>query len=340
MTEYQELTVGRVLTDSSVDGSYTFSLENSDLTFVSSRADLANNPTGEVQAALETFGYDPSEFTVEFSTTSPTSPIRFEIRYTDFTNPEFLNVNLPNITIEDNLTRDGAVVDGEVSSLNISPVNADGSINGAAVPFNIDFSNRFTGGTDVYGFLPEGDFNDTDGFIAVGAVANGAGLSIQENTGQPLPTDQPFESFSVRVFLDSTVTAVDPINVAIEVPDQATEFDEYLLLFSEQGRIDPSLVQLEQASQIQLITNINAINTPPVSGAPLSLTLSEDDATTTLDLTQGSIDADGDTLTVVDGSVVFTGNTAGVSVAGNILTVNPAAYAATLNAGRLRADHR
>lgn len=68
-------------------------------------------------------------------------------------------------------------------------------------------------------------------------------------------------------------------------------------------------------------------NRAPIATAPITLTVSEDDDATTLDLLTNVTDEDPeDTLSVDAGSIVTTGNTAGFSVSGNSLSINPAAY--------------
>jgi VCBS repeat-containing protein len=332
LTEFQELAFDQALNDNSLSGTYTFSQENNPTTYTVERSTLVGNPEGEVGNALEAFGYDPSEFDVTLVLpTSSTAPFRFQIQYTDFANPNFLNVDLPNISVADNLTDSGGnAAEGDVTSFSVSPVNSDGSINGDAIPFNIDFRNRFFNNQDVYGFNPEGDFNEAAGYIAVGATLEGASLSVPEKIGRPLPTNEPMESYSVRVFLNTAVLATDPVNVGIEIPDPVTEKNEYLLLFREQGRVDEGLVTLDEDSRVSLVTNGGVVvNTPPVVvGGALMRTFNENDATSTLDLTQNVQDADGDTLTVDAASVTVSGDTqSGTSLAGNILTINPAAYA-------------
>jgi VCBS repeat-containing protein len=336
LTEFQELAFDQALNDNSLSGSYTFSQEGNATEFTISRSDLVGNPEGSVGDALEAFGYDASEFNVTLVLpTSSTAPFRFQIQYTDFANPNFLNVDLPNISVADNLTdASGNAAEGDVTSFSVSPVNSDGSINGDAIPFNIDFRNRFFNNQDVYGFNPEGDFNESAGYIAVGATLEGASLSVPEKIGRSLPTNEPMESYSVRVFLDSSVTAADPINVGIEIPDPTTEKNEYLLLFREQGRVDESLVTLGADSRVSLVTTGVAVNTPPVIvGGGLTRMFSESDATATLNLTDGVTDADGDTLNVDPATVSVSGDTSsGTTRNGNIVTINPAAYAA-LNTG-------
>ncbi|MFK8114136.1 MAG: Calx-beta domain-containing protein [Rubripirellula sp.] len=78
------------------------------------------------------------------------------------------------------------------------------------------------------------------------------------------------------------------------------------------------------------ITGVNDANIPPTVLAPLTFTLSENDAAQTLDLLQGATDADGDTISVVNPTV--TGDASGVTVSGNTVAVNPSAYSA-LNTG-------
>ncbi|QDT08764.1 cadherin-like domain-containing protein [Planctomycetes bacterium K23_9] len=328
MTEFQELAFDRALDDSSVTGDYVFSIEGQSTTYTVSRADMASGITGPVIEALEAFGYDQSDFEVKFvQPTSDTAPFRFQIRYTDFLDPAFRNVNLPNITVAANLS-----VASDVTTFTASPVNSDGSINGAAVPFNIDFSNRFFNGQDVYGFNAEGDFSDEDGYIAVGATQLGAALSVPDKIGRPLPTNEPMESFSLPVFLNTSVTAADPLNVGIEIPNRNTEKDEYLLVFSEPGRLDESLVVLGEDASVSIITNATTANTAPTVAAALTRTATESDGQITLDLLAGANDVDNDPLTIINavvdsGDPKSTATPPGTAISGNNLVINPSAYA-------------
>ncbi|TWU00861.1 cadherin-like domain-containing protein [Stieleria varia] len=65
-------------------------------------------------------------------------------------------------------------------------------------------------------------------------------------------------------------------------------------------------------------------NNPPVVAAPITRTLSEDDASVVLSLLTGASDPDGDTLSVAN--VTTTGDTSGVVVNGNNVNINPNAY--------------
>ncbi|MGB7343141.1 MAG: cadherin-like domain-containing protein, partial [Pirellulaceae bacterium] len=179
---------------------------------------------------------------------------------------------------------------------------------------------------------PEGDFSDVDGYIAVGASLLGASLSVPDKLGGPLPSGEPMESFSVRVFVDQAISIADPLDVTVEIPNASTEKNEYLLMFREQGRIDESLVLLDEDATVSIVTNQTVVNTPPVVTLPLTISAAEDAANTTLNLLQGATDADGDQLTVQNPSV-SSGNPVGTSIVGNTLNVNPSAYADLLNEG-------
>ncbi len=70
---------------------------------------------------------------------------------------------------------------------------------------------------------------------------------------------------------------------------------------------------------------VNAANDAPTVTGPVTSTKTEDDSSYSLNLLTGASDIDGDTLSV-SGLALQSGNTAGVTVSGNSLSINPAAY--------------
>ena len=70
---------------------------------------------------------------------------------------------------------------------------------------------------------------------------------------------------------------------------------------------------------------VTAVNDDPVVSGPEAITLTEDDASTTLDLLGNASDVEGDTLNVASLTLV-SGAGSGITASGNSLTIDPSAY--------------
>ncbi|WP_372894673.1 cadherin-like domain-containing protein [Stieleria sp.] len=78
---------------------------------------------------------------------------------------------------------------------------------------------------------------------------------------------------------------------------------------------------------VSVTINGDTPNSDPVAGDPVMLSVSEDDADTTLDLLTNVTDVDTeDTLSVDAATIVTTGDTSGFTLNGNVLSISPAAY--------------
>ena len=85
-------------------------------------------------------------------------------------------------------------------------------------------------------------------------------------------------------------------------------------------------------SQTATVTINGGTNQSPVVAAPLTETVTEDDATITVDMLQGASDPDGGTLSVDAASVVVSGDSANVNVDANSFTFDPSQFN-SLNTG-------
>ena len=79
-------------------------------------------------------------------------------------------------------------------------------------------------------------------------------------------------------------------------------------------------------SQTASVTVTGANDAPLISSA-IALSLSEDDAALSVDLTDNAVDAEGDALTISGLTLVF-GDASGISQNGNVLSIDPDAYTA------------
>ncbi|MEO1615076.1 MAG: cadherin-like domain-containing protein [Planctomycetota bacterium] len=83
----------------------------------------------------------------------------------------------------------------------------------------------------------------------------------------------------------------------------------------------------QDTARVVVTINGDTPNTPPVAGDPIMVTFTEDDADSSIDLTTNVTDVDTeDTLTVVEASVVVTGDQSGIVRTGNDVSISPAAY--------------
>ncbi|NND96993.1 MAG: hypothetical protein HKN47_06655, partial [Pirellulaceae bacterium] len=268
-----------------------------------------------IETALTNFGYAADEFNVsKLPFTGATSPVRFSIQYPKFADAQFLNQDLPNFTV----TSTGQV---GVTTNNVSPLIDDGNgnmiANDAAIPFNIDSNSRtdpFAGFREqgIYSFLPEGSFDETEGFRATGAVVRNPGTGGIPEQLFGAPTPRPMDAYSLRVFLNKATDA-DGLDVTITIPDAVSadpplqgEKNEYFLLFGTPQpatgeRFDPDLILFSGGHSITVATQAVVGNSAPVLTIDTAGSVTESDTVTTLTDT-GTLsvtDADtGDTFTV------------------------------------------
>ena len=248
------------------------------LTYESSINDFGNNASGEVANALTTFGYTASQFEVS-SLDFGNNDIGFQIHWVG---DEFGNVNLPNISVEVNETNPAD--DIPTQTVEFAPFLADGvTPNTDAVRFNINsFSRTFNNNEEFYSAQNRGDFDAATGFAGVG----GLGMVPLEGGGIPQLTDdggfiEPFDAFSLRVFLNQPVT-----DLVIGV--NPGEDPEATLLYGRDDAVPQDMVLIENVDSnsngIASITiNAGEVVTQPgtLSISPATLSVTEGDTGTT-----------------------------------------------------------
>lgn len=339
LTEFQRLTFDTAIRDAT-SGSYVFSIENSATTYTANLSALQAGPNAfpsEVGNALEAFGYNPDQFEVSVDLGSAGDPIVVDIKYTDY--DTLGNEDLPNISVADSLN-----IAAPVTLTEFAPFNTDGSVNSDAIRFNLFTNSRtYNGGEDLYATNNSGNFNDTDtslpeGFYTVGGLAgeipaNGGGIPELSDDGS---FEQPFDAFSLRVFLDEAITGFqvdvkpgtqvvpDPSNMGATIVE---DHPEAILLYGRDDAFPADMVGLDNATvTFNAITVGGGNNNPTVSQA-LAVSVTEEAASVTQDLLQFANDTDGDSLNV-SAFTNTSGNDAGVTLSGNSVTINPsnAAY--------------
>jgi hypothetical protein len=325
LTETQILAIsGNLRTAES--GDLLFALENAPNTRVTvDFGAFAGNPTASIANALGQLGFDADQISViELPNAGgATDPLEYQIRFRDLS---LAGQDIPNLIVTSNLVGAGGtpVV---VTSTNedISPRNADGTINQIAIAFNLDFRSRtFGSNLPFFGFGASGvgAFNPATGFVGVGATgpillggvpAGGQGALIE-----------PFDVFSIPVRVTQAVSdfqvRLDPTGVEATLN----------LLYERDEPLPDDLVLINLTNSPTVATDgfglINirtATPTVTVAAAESVLNFTEDGAAQTLNLS---------TLTTVTGSTaspVFTITTQparGTAVLqGSTVTFTPAA---------------
>ena len=164
-------------------------------------ATFFGNRNAAITAALESFGYTSEQFEVNNWQPPTEGAIGNEIHWIG---EDLGNVDLPTVSIQ-------ILADVEVPTTTheYSPFLEDGSPNPEAVRYNIDFHSRSFGGQFYGGILSYGGFQDQTGFERSGGVGIIGPGSIQEAIDEldpPINFPQPFDSFSLPVYLKSPIT--------------------------------------------------------------------------------------------------------------------------------------
>lgn len=235
------------------------------LTYTSPINDFGNNAIGEVSNALQTFGYSTNQFTIS-TLDFGNNDLGFQIHFSD---PAFGNVNLPNISVDVN--ESNASDDIPTQSIEFAPFLADGvTPNTDAVRFNVNtFSRTFNDNEQFYSAQNRGEFDATNGFTGVG----GLGMVPLEGGGIPQLTDdggfiEPFDAFSLRVFLNQPVT-----DLMIGV--NPGEDPEATLLYGRDEAVPQDLVLIDEDANIT-INAIDAAADPTVAVSVSPAAVDED----------------------------------------------------------------
>nr|WP_143547791.1 cadherin-like domain-containing protein [Rhodopirellula sp. SM50] len=136
----------------------------------------------------------------------------------------------------------------------------------------------------------------------------------------------------------SSITQIGSDDTSGVTPDQANNqitVNPAAYASLEQGESVTVTYQFEvsdgnggtDTATVSVTINGDTPNRAPVAGDPVALTVSEDDADTSIDLRTNVTDEDPeDTLSVDAATIVTTGDTSGITLNGNFLNITPNAY--------------
>ena len=214
-----------------------------------------------IREAIEQLGY--SDVTVQPLPGAPESSLDFLIRYNDFS---LVDQDIPNLVVTPRLNN---TVTAQVDD--IKPRNPDGSINNAAIPFNLSFDSRTmreprdeSSGDSFFGFAGSqvGNFDAAVGFTDVGAVGellvNGwpdAGLGA-------LP--DPFDAFSIPVRLTQPI---ENLRIFIDPPTPGATTN---LMYGSPSEVPADLIRIEYDVE-PFIAGNGTINTEVDTPATIDL---------------------------------------------------------------------
>ncbi|MEL6110464.1 MAG: dockerin type I domain-containing protein, partial [Planctomycetota bacterium] len=227
LRETQRIIIGEEITTAS-SGSLTLTRENTGAMATVTLSELGNGPSDAIFDAITTdLGYATTDVMVQEFPTPDANDFGIEIRYI---RADDGNVDKDDITLDANFD-----VDVPVSFQEFAPFNPDGSPNSDAVRFNINTLSRTFGdennnngfGNPFYENLNRGAFDLATGFDDVGGVGgvpgSGGGIPGLNNGNFP----EPFDAYSLEVFIDS------PLTTALVVDVNPGESVDALLLYGE-----------------------------------------------------------------------------------------------------------
>ncbi|QEG02501.1 Serine-aspartate repeat-containing protein D precursor [Stieleria maiorica] len=268
-------------------------------------------------ALINTFGMPAGSFEI----TEPTAlkgedgqDLGFEIFYSA---DQFGNVDIADLTFTPNFDNTVAIDFRE-----FAPLEADGTTpNSAAVRFNLDARSRtLPNNQEFYNLLNRGSFDFATGFTDIGGVGGAFPNGIRDVNGGVMPPT--VDVFRIEVFLNAEISDSNPLIIDVN-PGEGVD---PLTLYGSNDVVTEDLILLDDDARVTISTGAVAVNNPPtVSPVPLEITVSEDDGVSMPSLLTGADDIDGDTLSV--DSFNFTGgDTSGVALNGNTVTITPSAY--------------
>ncbi len=322
LNEVQRIRLDNAVT-SATDATFVFSIPelppgvaSGNLSFSADFATFASNQTGTISQALQSFGYTTDQYQIA-PWIAPDDDFGYEIHWTA---EEFGNVDLPNITLQ---VLAGTAVSS--STIDFGPFLGDGvTPNPETVRFNIDFNSRTFDNDPFYGtLLSYGDFTLQDGFKrtgGVGLIVSGVPEAIAVN-GTTFP--QPFDSYSLPVYLKSAVTDLEvTVGPAVGEAEAVLVYGNGIPDGTDSGdpRIPSDLILVETTdtnnngeagivSGIGVVTINGTLNSPGVLAFdPASVTVDEDAgvASLTVSRTDGSVGPVSVTYATVAGTAAET----------------------------------
>ncbi len=271
VTETQELLFSREITSAS--GTIFFTEEGAvgQTPIEVTVAELGNDATGAIAGVLTALGYSSDQFSVSvLPPLNSTIGLDIQIR---FLTDGLSNQQLPNL-VADTSQLTGATV--TFQNRETAAINADGSVNSAAIPLNIILNSRSAGGQEVYGNTISGSFG-ADGYDNVGGQAGGNLPGGYNDAGNTVP----YDAFSLPIRFKQVVSNFTiQIDQPLEDPREATGNE--LLLIDEVDRLRVDNVRIdinddpsEAGDDRYGLVVINVLEGGLVAGTG-SLTLNED----------------------------------------------------------------
>ena len=265
------------------------------LTYTASAAEFGGNPVAAVTSALEAFGYTTGQFEISTLDFGTGGDIGYQIHWTG---DEFGNVDLPNVSVD--VIEVNPATEVPTETIEYAPFLADGETpNPDAVRFNLNtYSRTFNptalnpSGEKFYASQNRGTFDPATGFDEVG----GLGLVPLDGGGVPDLTDdgsfdQPFDAFSLRVYMKSEVT---DFVVSVNPGEDA----EAMLLYGRDEAVPQDFVLVESidtngngVNQVVLNATVNAPGVLAFNPDTLSVDEDAGVASLTVTRTDGSVGA-------------------------------------------------
>ena len=289
LNETQRIRIGMNVTEMPFASSILFGIEGSAETYNSDFTQFFTNTEDEFGAMLNQLGgYTPDQYMLsEF--TYQNGDLGYEIHWLG---DEFGNVDLPDLTI-DVIENGGDPVETEVEVFDA--FMPDGvTPNGDAVRFNLNTYSRTYNptllnpqGEQFYASQNRGGFDST-GFVGVGGLGqvpiDGGGIPDLTDDGS---FEQPFDAFSLRVFINQPVT-----DLVISVnPGEAAEAT---LLYGRDDPLPQDMVLIDDVMDTNnndavAFVTINATGDAPLPGTlaiEQTASVDEDAGTVTLTVTR------------------------------------------------------
>ena len=325
VTETQDLIISGNLRQGT-GGNIVFGLEGQSGTYTSPFSTFANNPNGEVANALVALGYTADQIRVSrlpSDPDDPNPPFEFRIRYLG---NDLANQDLPDLQVDASGVTGAAVT---TQLIEIAALNPDGSVNPAAIPFNINTKSRTFNNDDYYNLSNSGSFGP-NGFDDVG------GIGRVEANGIP-GFNEPFDAFSLPVRI------IQPIqNLVLQLDPPDADAAQILLYPGNEGDVlssDQILIDTVDDPAISGDDRFGLVVLNVVEGLVAgngTLTVAEDAQTNnTINLLPLVENLAGGTVSIVsvgtaaNGTVTLSGSTATYVPAGNFNGTDSFTYTAT-----------
>lgn len=273
----------------------------------------ASSPDQLFVDALVRLGYERDEIQGSRFVFGDDGGVGVEIRYVA---TEFGNVDMPDVMVTANFDIPVPIVFEEYS-----PFEDDGvTPNAEAVRYNLETNSRtFNNNSPFYASLNAGGYQLETGFDEI----TGVGLIPADGGGVPNLTDdggfiQPFDALAVEVYLAEPI----PQDTGFSVNVNPGESLESLLLYGSDEAISSDFVLLDRDAVVRFRDGDHPL---PIFGlGPILVEFSETDAVASIDLLANTFADSGETLTVTE--LTITGDTSGLTIDGNVATIDPSAY--------------